>query len=178
MPASRRRKPKAQATPAAIATAAEETVAAFGWQDKSTPLTYQNVRQALVSAFSRLVPIERIVISDTRYLTIPVAPVLQLIHSDPFLSPGAYRSEVFDCDDYVMYVKTKLALYAQQHDLAAPLALGFALTVEHAFTVGIADEGVFLIDTQSDTTPVATDPSVFAAFMRLTSGNIIQFLYI
>jgi len=120
----------------------------------------------------------RTILADLAYLETPPGFVVQAIVTDPILSPQNYHAEIFDCDDYVQYLKTKLSLYAASNRLPAPLAVGYLLTTEHAFTIcfGPASQP-FLINTQSMDHAVAGDPMTFRQFLSLRPGNSITAIY-
>src|SRR5262245_50727730 len=88
--------------------------------------------------FSKLIPAEefllRTIIADESYLTVPPPWVRNCILTDPILAPKKYQKEVFDCDDYVQYLKTKMDLYAAAKQFPAPIAVGYLLTKIHAFS--------------------------------------------
>lgn len=121
----------------------------------------------------------RVDIVDDQYLPVSPGPIVTAILNDPILAPSSYINDVFDCDDYVMYLRTKLALYAQQNHAPAPFALGIILTRVHAFNFCIdAQKQPFLIDTQSSTKPVTGDPQQFGSFLGLSAANSVRLIYI
>jgi hypothetical protein len=121
----------------------------------------------------------RTILADNAYLETPPEFVLNAITTDPILSPESYHADIFDCDDYVQYLKTKLSLFAASNRLQAPLAVGYVFTTEHAFTVCIGGESqLFLINTQSTDHAVTGNPTLFRQFLALRSGNSITAIYL
>jgi hypothetical protein len=121
----------------------------------------------------------RMIISDEYYRTVEVDFVLDSVRTDPILVAEKYRRNVFDCDDYVLYLKTKLNLYAHARNFHSPFALGILLTKEHAFNFCISpDQSLYLINTQSNDHAVTNDIEQFGDFLNLREGNTIQLVYI
>lgn len=147
------------------------------------PISSTSVSNLLFGIFSQYVPPgelqARTVIADDEYLPVPLDMVMASITSDPILAPERYRRNVFDCDDYVMHMKTKLGLFAQTNKLIAPLAFGFILTTVHAYNFGLDPSGtIFIVNTQSSDRPVQTDPNLFGVFLNLSNKNIVRLIYI
>lgn len=122
-------------------------------------------------------------VADNNYLTLKDAAWLQnFVITDPHLAPAKYRYDIFDCDDYVMYLKTKSSLFAANTSgFNYPLAVGFLLTVKHAFNFGITDDGsLFVLNTQSSTRDflLFDDAQVMSSFLALSTTNPIKFIYI
>ena len=121
----------------------------------------------------------RTTLADNEYLETTPEFVVSSIVADPVLSVQSYHAEIFDCDDYVLYLKTKLSLYAASNLLSAPLAVGYLFTDNHAFTFCISSGSVlFLINTQSADHAVTGDPATFVEFLSLGPGNRITTIYI
>jgi hypothetical protein len=121
----------------------------------------------------------RTVVADDTYLEIAPDFIVNAIITDPVLSPKSYQADIFDCDDYVQYLKTKLSLYAAANHLTAPLAVGWLCTTKHAFTLCIGPNGqLFLINTQSDGHAVTSDPAAFRTFLSLRPDNEIVCIYL
>jgi hypothetical protein len=143
-----------------------------------------NVSIILGNGFSALVPSEewicRVVLADVRYLTVSADFLYEAIRTDPLLSPKRYTREIFDCDDFALALKTKMAYYAQNNKLEAPFAVGFILTQQHAFNFCIDDaQNIVLIDTQYDDKPPEIDQARFASYLNLSArGNFIQVIYV
>lgn len=122
---------------------------------------------------------KRMIIADKQYRPVEVDFVMESVRTDPILSAERYRRNVFDCDDYVLYLKTKLNLYAHARNYHSPFALGFLLTKEHAFNFCInANKSLYLINTQSKDQAITNDNEQFGDFLGLREGNAIQFVYI
>lgn len=122
---------------------------------------------------------QRTILADTIYLETSPKFVLDAILTDPILSPQKYHADIFDCDDYVQYLKTKLSLYAASNNLQAPLAVGYLFTTEHAFTLCIAPgSNLFIINTQSTDHGITNDTSSFLNFLAIRPGNSITAIYI
>ncbi|HYE17380.1 MAG TPA: hypothetical protein VEA69_02990 [Tepidisphaeraceae bacterium] len=142
------------------------------------------MRTLLFNVFGQLVPspgefAARCQIADTTYLGVSAEFVRQAILTDPVLAPVNYVNDLFDCDDYVQYLRTRMALLGANRRLAAPLAVGFILTAEHAFNFCVGPTGqLTLINTQSDDRAVVSDPSAFAAFMWVSNANRVQSIYV
>lgn len=122
----------------------------------------------------------RTIIADNRYCAVSPGFILQTILTDPVLAtPQAYASELFDCDDYVQYLKVRLSEYAAAQQLPAPLAVGYLFTTLHAFSFCIGDGAeLFLINTQSEDHAVINDPALYAAFLDLSANNPITCIYL
>jgi len=121
----------------------------------------------------------RVILADDQYLPADIAWVINSIETDPILSPGRYTRNIFDCDDYVLYLKTKMGLFAQKAKAAAPFALGFLLTQKHAFNLCIDEnKQIHLINTQSDNKASTAERQAFATFLNVGSSNTIQIIYL
>jgi hypothetical protein len=143
----------------------------------------ETVERLLLRNFGPLFPPRefpfRTVVADNIYLEVSPDFVRGAILTDPVLSAPSYHADIFDCDDYVWYLKTKLSLFAANNRLAAPLAVGTLLTVKHAFSFCIASGSqLFLINTQSDQVEVCGDKTLFAQCLSLGPSNSIQSIYI
>lgn len=144
-----------------------------------------NVQAAtlLQNAFGALVDQDffdrQLIISDTAYRTVNSGFVVNAVVTDPVLSPARYRADVFDCDDYVFFLKVKFALLAAANKLDEPLAIGCLLTRRHAFSFCL-DEGqrVVLVNTQSDDHAVTSTPETFGDFLELSPQNPIRLVYL
>jgi hypothetical protein len=142
------------------------------------------IAAALHEAFAdRVIPGEelgaRLVIADTTYVGVPVQFVRQIARADPNLRPTAYRADLFDCDDYVQYLKICLSLYAVHRGLPAPLAVGFLITSDHAFNLFFDPAGALhLLDTQSPQRVVESRGDSFAKFLRISASNRLLSIYI
>lgn len=150
------------------------------------PITSNVVYNILRSYFGSLVPEPAFnyitTISDTSYLTVDGNWVREMVLHDPVLAPERYRRDIFDCDDYVLYVKTKIGLYAANTpSINRPLAVGYILTNQHAFNFGIDDANrVFILNTQSESRAIISPTSAedCATFLELSNINPIKHLYI
>ncbi len=121
----------------------------------------------------------RVILADEAYLAVSPEWVRNCILNDPVLVPQNYQNNVFDCDDYVQHVKTRMSLYAAACRLAAPLAVGYLFTKVHAFSFCINPaRELFLIDTQSDAKAITHDATAFPAFLTWSPGNPITHIYI
>jgi hypothetical protein len=118
-------------------------------------------------------------IADTSYLTVSPVWVRNVILADPVLAPARYKYDLFDCDDYVQYLKVRMAMFAAAKQFPAPIALGYLLTKEHAFNFCISHErALWLINTQSDDKPMTDNPETFVEFLRLRASNPLLTIYI
>jgi hypothetical protein len=150
------------------------------------PITANSVYNILRSYFGTLIP-ESIfnlitIISDTSYLTANGNWLRDMVLNDPILAPERYRRDVFDCDDYVLYVKTKVGLYAANTPtITRPLAVGYILTNLHAFNFGIDDNNqLYILNTQSEQRDIISPQSAeqCASFLCLATNNSIKHIYI
>jgi hypothetical protein len=146
-------------------------------------LTRESVQNVLRNAFAGWVPGDQLrfitVVSDDEYVGAELAWLVGLIVHDPVLAPAAYRRDVFDCDDYAFYVKTRVALFAENTGLRAPLAVGVLLTDAHAFNIGLAPDGTLsLVDAQSADRATTSAPSDFGRFLSLGPANGIRLIYL
>lgn len=152
----------------------------------ATPITYNVVYNILRSYFGELIPNniynEITIIADTSYLTTDGIWLRNMVIHDPVLAPEKYRRDIFDCDDYVLYLKTRVSLYAANTpNITRPLAVGYILTRLHAFNFGIDnDKRLYILNTQSEQREIISPQSKeeCAAFLGLTPNNQIQQLYI
>jgi len=141
------------------------------------------VFQLLSAAFTGLLldsEVEhRIIVADGRYRSVSPEWLQAIALADPILDQKNYQTDVFDCDDFCQYLRTKVALYALEQKLNAPLAAGFLLTQKHAVNFCIdADQNVHILDTQSEERTLANDPSSFTDLLKLTPSNPIRMIYI
>jgi hypothetical protein len=121
----------------------------------------------------------RALIVDKAYITVSPVWVKNAILADPVLSPERYKNDVFDCDDYVQYLRVRMALYAANHDLSFPLALGYLFTKKHAFSFCLDhDRSLWLINTQSDAKAMTNDLELFVQFLEYSRSNPITHIYI
>jgi hypothetical protein len=121
----------------------------------------------------------KVIVVDDTYIPVEESFVRHAITTDQILSNDNYESDEFDCDDYVLYLRTKLSTYALNNKLGAPLALGFLITHRHAYNFFInTDDQLGIINTQSTDRKLTFDKNDFAAFLELDSDNSIQLLYI
>lgn len=137
----------------------------------------------LVSAFGDLVSqgeySQRVILGDDRYVLVEPAWVLESITTDPVLSPDRYARDVFDCDDYVIYLKSKIGLFAQNSKAPAPFAVGYIFTTRHAFNFCIDPESALhVINTQSEDRATCSRSDQYQAFLRLGASNYIQSIYL
>ena len=142
-----------------------------------------NMLNILSHHFARLMPANqfrpRTVIADDNYLEVDPAFVRQAIVTDPVLSAQRYHANVFDCDDYVQFLKTKMSLYAATQRLRSPLAVGYIFTVVHAFSLCVGPRmQLHLINTQSADIAVTHNAATFAEFLSLAPSNYITAIYI
>lgn len=162
----------------------------FAW-DTFESVSMSTVRNLLVLRFLNLIGNPqiagaRIVVSDEQYLTCPAEFARGVAVLDPMLSAGAYIPQVFDCDDYVQFLRLRMSWFAVRRRFSSPLAVGFLLTDRHAFNFGVNPAGqIYLLNTQSANRDVATDPSAFRVFLDLVdpqtghpNGNQIVTIYI
>jgi hypothetical protein len=146
-------------------------------------LTRESIQNVIRNTFSDWVPAEQLrflsVVSDNVYVGADLVWLMGMILHDPVLAPTAYQQEIFDCDDYAFYVKTRASLHAENNSLAAPLAVGVLLTDAHAFNIGIAVDGtVTIVNTQSTDHGTISTPSAFGQFLSLGPANSIRLIYL
>ncbi len=129
-----------------------------------------------------------VIIADGYYTlvdgsAIDIEWILQAVRTDPIISPSqhghVYREDLFDCDDYVLYLRNKVALYIMgvaEH----PLALGCILTRKHAFNFCYEGQGTLhIINTQHTPDVVTTcEPAEFEKFLDMGAGNRIDLVYV
>lgn len=122
----------------------------------------------------------KLIIADNNYLPVDYAWIHNAIISDPVISPQRYKNDIFDCDDYVLYLKTKISLFAQSNALQSPLALGFLLTQRHAFNFIINEnKELVILNTQSAGKESCSDISQFQSFLKYSeSRNSVELVYI
>ncbi len=149
-------------------------------------ITSNIVYNILRSYFGVLIPNEIFnyvtIIADTSYLTTDGNWLREMVLHDPILAPERYRRDIFDCDDYVLYVKTRVGLYATNTPtITRPLAVGYILTNQHAFNFGIDDNNrVYILNTQSNQRSIIIPQSSdeCATFLGLSNSNPIKNIYI
>jgi len=150
------------------------------------PITANTVYNILRSDFGTLIPDAIFnyitTIADTSYLTADGNWLRDMVLHDPILAPEKYRRDIFDCDDYVLYVKTRVGLYAANTPaITRPFAVGYILTKLHAFNFGIDNSNrIYILNTQSDQRDIISPQSAeqCASFLGLTANNPITHLYI
>lgn len=124
----------------------------------------------------------RTIIADSSYLPVNPTWLYNMVVADPILAPARYRKDIFDCDDYVLHVKTTVSLFsANDPEIKRPLAVGSILTTRHAFNFGIANNHkLFILNTQSDNrTPVFPSSAEHCAeLLDLSIQNHIQLIYL
>ncbi len=122
---------------------------------------------------------DRVIVADRRYRSVSPEWLRATALADPVLDRANYENDVFDRDDFVQYLRTKVALYAHAQKLDAPLAAGFLLTQKHAVNFCIdSGQNVHLFDTQSGGRILASDPALFTGVLNLTPSNPIRMIYI
>jgi len=150
------------------------------------PITANIVYNILRSFFGTLIPDnifnDITIIADTSYLTADGNWLRDIALNDPILAPSKYRRDIFDCDDYVFYLKTRVGLYAANTPtITRPFAIGYILTDLHAFNFGIDNNNrIYILNTQSEQRNILSPQSAeeCAAFLGLTTSNSIKHLYI
>lgn len=153
-----------------------------------TPLTSANIYQILRNYFGSLLADPRlfkyqVLVTDNSYFSAPDAQHIQtIIRSDPVLLPEKYRRDIFDCDDYALYLKTKMNLLAANAaGQTRPFAFGYIITTKHALNFGIGDKKeLYVIDTQSDDRAFLYPESVkqLANFLELDPKNQLELIYL
>lgn len=123
------------------------------------------------------------VIADNSYSTMPNPDWLRnMVLHEPILSPARYRRDIFDCDDYVMFLKTRVSLFAaNKGEFTSPIAMGFLLTRIHAFNFALLDNNsLYLLNTQSNTVDflIPQDAQQAANFLGLSANNPLKFIYL
>ncbi|HRB71508.1 MAG TPA: hypothetical protein PK776_06630 [Flavobacterium sp.] len=125
------------------------------------------------------------VIPDNVYTTLPNVDWLRdMVINDAIIAPELkkYRNEIFDCDDFVMYLKTKVSLrIANTSSYPYPVAVGYIITERHAFNFGVLDDNrLFILNTQSDDVGhiIPSNHNDTISFMKLTKINVIKNIYI
>jgi len=108
--------------------------------------------------------------------------VLDYIRGDAIISSGPKpgNPEIFDCDDFVMYLKTQLALYAFSNQLLHPLAVGVIMMPQHALSFCIEAPNIaHLIDAHSpDKTAASTPEEIMIMLGAPSRRNGAEFVYI
>ena len=145
--------------------------------EPSTLISQVSVRNRLLAVFGPFMgggpaAKPRITVSDIQYVSCPIRFIRGIAMAEPMLTPGAYRAEVFDCDDYVQYLKVKVSLYAAYRGFTAAPAVGFLLTELHAFNFCLDPDGrLYILNTQSDQREVESDPMLLEQFLGLVNEN-------
>lgn len=140
---------------------------------------WQILDAALDSVMSPTRRQQKLIVTDEAYTTISVSMVKQSIVTDPVLGPASYLPNAFDCDDYCIYLKSKLALAARSSNKPAAFAAGCIITQQHAFNFCIDPQGaVALVNTQSTSRAHTTDKSTYADFLSTGSGNLVELVLI
>jgi hypothetical protein len=156
--------------------------------DTYTPIERPQILATIRSAFGAWIGGDerfssRVHVVDTNgYRGITKNWVLDYIKGDAIISSGPKQGnpEIFDCDDFVMYLKTQLALYAFSNQLRHPLAVGIIVMPEHALSFCIeAASIVHLIDVHSPKQSAASTPEQIALMLGTPdASNRAEFLYI
>lgn len=142
-------------------------------------LTKQNISQIIKLNFSWVKDLrKKVFIMDNGYKPLSKAFVLNTIKDDEWLKTDkSYKPEVFDCDDFVMYLKCKVSKIFVQDQQQLPGAIGFIITSGHAFSLSIdSKRKITIYDTVR--TKLETDPEKFASFLEINPGNIVKLIYI
>jgi hypothetical protein len=158
---------------------------------KETDFIYRNeVENCLHSNFYNLMKDDfpkRTIVADERYEPVNIFWIVNFINNQSILAPKNYKEDIFDCDDYTMYLKTQVSLI-DQNTLSAPRCVGIILTQRHAFNfcidVIIIDDqqnkrlDLHIIDTTSKDRETTNIQNEFGKFLEHSSNNIIQLIYI
>lgn len=114
----------------------------------------------------------QIVLTDREYQTVQLQWLIDRINFDDVLT-GTYVPEVFDCEDFVLYLRTRTSLYAVLHQANAPMALGFIFTDIHAFNFCIDDDqNLVIVDTtKTKENWYCQKVEQFASFLEIDSGQ-------
>jgi len=150
------------------------------------PVTSDAFYNILIKYFSPFIKKELfnsiLTIADTSYETVDSKWLRDMVLSDPILAPLKYRRDIFDCDDYVLYLKTKISLYAANtKNITRPFAVGYIFTTQHAFNFGLNNTNkLYILNTQSDNRDliIPKTQEECSNFLKLTKTNLIQHLYI
>jgi hypothetical protein len=126
-----------------------------------------------------------VIVADNNYQSIESADWLRdFILNEPILAKDKYRKDIFDCDDYVIYLKSRMSLlYANNSKYKYASAVGYLITSRHAFNIAIDKNGELnIVNTQSDTvakfnTAVASDRQIMK-FLDIDNGDNILSIYI
>jgi hypothetical protein len=125
---------------------------------------------------------EKVIMGDLDYLPVEPQWFRNMAVYDPVLDPKCYRPNIFDCDDYVIYLRVKVSLHAANTPaISNPLAAGYIFTDLHAFNFCIdAANRVFILNTQSSQQEIMhpQSPNVCATFLGLTPSNTIKHIYL
>jgi len=153
-----------------------------------TPLASSEVYQIIRGYFSPLLSDSRlfkfqVLVADNSYFSAPDAKDIQtIINSDPVLLPQRYRRDIFDCDDYAIYLKTKMNLIAANTTgQTRPFAFGYIITSNHAYNFGIGhSKEIYVINTQSDNRYYLYPESIsqLSQFLELNTQNPIKSIFI
>jgi hypothetical protein len=126
---------------------------------------------------------QRFIMTDRFWLTTSAKFVHEAIVTDPLLKHGRYEDEVFDCDDFALSLKTKMAFYAHNNRQKWPFAIGFILTQKHAYNFCIEENHeLVLLNTEFSNLSPERERAKFSQYLDIgdpnTSANYIQLIYI
>jgi hypothetical protein len=122
----------------------------------------------------------QLIVGDRQYRTVSIEWVSNLIVSDDILT-GAYKQDIFDCEDIALYLRTKASLFALHNEKDAPLAMGLILTDEHAFNFCIDNtRALVIIDTTNyKSKGYCRNKDQFEDFLDIDKvGNKIRLVFI
>ncbi|MEZ4857862.1 MAG: hypothetical protein R2781_03555 [Flavobacteriaceae bacterium] len=139
----------------------------------------QDIQKIILRDFSWVPKLNnKLHVVDNEYISISKTFVLNTIKHDEWLKREiSYRPDVFDCDDYVMYLKCKLSKLFVNDNQKLPAALGFIITDRHAFNFSIDYEGrIIIYDTVA--TKLELNPTKFKIFLDYKPGNTVKLMYI
>lgn len=121
----------------------------------------------------------RVHVVDEEYSLMDPLWLLDVIKTDPFLSPDKYKVNVFDCDDYVMHLRLHAIKHALLNEDRETPAVGFIFTKRHAFNFCVDDaRKLHIINTQSTDHGIASDAGEYRTLLNISRKNPIKLVYI
>ena len=139
----------------------------------------QNIQSIIIRNFNWVKNLKnKVYVVDNGYIPLSRTFVLNTIKYDEWLKRDiSYIPDVFDCDDYAMYLKCKISKMFVNEQQKLPGALGFIITTKHAFNFSVDNRGsVVIYDTLK--TKFETNPKMFPIFLEIKPGNNLKLIYI
>lgn len=155
-------------------------------KDNLIPLLRDFFRPIPDCGINNLADIRRVsILVDNIYSPLKKTEITSTLKSNPLLSGDAEatdKSELFDCDDYALQLKSSLtALYRSMRrsgNSVSPPALGVVITQNHALNIVLCETGnarlaFFLVDPSLKSPRMVSDPSASLELLKVLPISLI-----